>query len=94
MSGYATCSRCSKRILWCRTRSGKKVPLDIDSDPLRGKWRIERKDDGKSYVCYPRDNRHADAILFACHHDTCERMPGPVRHIDPATMNKRSPESE
>lgn len=32
----AVCSSCGAPIVWCRTLTGKRMPVDVEADPVKG----------------------------------------------------------
>jgi hypothetical protein len=68
------CRSCEAPIVWCRTRSGKSMP--VDADPVeRGEFYLVEGDDGKleaHHVGSSAEGVADDADRYTSHFATCE----------------------
>jgi hypothetical protein len=68
------CRSCEAPIVWCRTRSGKSMP--VDADPVeRGEFYLVEGDDGKLEAHHVRSSADGvadDADRYTSHFATCE----------------------
>jgi hypothetical protein len=74
MTDVANCRSCKAPIIWCRTSSGKNMPVDADPDE-RGDFFLSRAEDGKLDAFHVRrypGKMPEDVERYTSHFATCE----------------------
>jgi hypothetical protein len=71
--GTSTCRSCQAEILWVVTTNGRRMPLDVEPDPVNGRFVKTRVEGEDKIVRFVKDKDLAEntKTLYSSHFQTC-----------------------